>query len=64
MITEAFRGWLITDGYAAYRSYEKRQRCLAHLIRKAVGLTGAADKKAQKMGDWFPKESGGNHDSF
>lgn len=56
LITEAFFGWLITDGYGAYRSYEKRQRCLAHLIRKAIGLTGAVDKKARKMGDWLLKE--------
>jgi IS1 family transposase len=56
LITAAFIGWLVTDGYGAYRSYDKRQRCLAHLIRKAVGLTGAVDKKAQEMGDWFLRE--------
>jgi len=38
LITEAFLGCLITDGYGAYRSFEKRQRCLAHLVRKAVAL--------------------------
>ncbi|MBF0205126.1 MAG: transposase, partial [Desulfamplus sp.] len=38
------------------RSFEKRQRCLAHLIRKAIALTGVLDKKAQKMGDWFLRE--------
>ena len=27
LVTEAFLGWLISDGYAAYRSYPKRQRC-------------------------------------
>lgn len=56
LITTAFTGWLVTDGYLAYRSHEKRQRCLAHLIRKAIALTGAVDKKAQKMGDWFLRE--------
>jgi len=56
LITEAFLGWLITDGYGAYRSYEKRQRCLAHLIRKAVALTGSVSQEAQKAGDWFLKE--------
>ena len=56
LITEAFLGWLVTDGYPAYRSYEKRQRCLAHLIRKAVALTGAVDKNAQKMGEWLLRE--------
>ena len=56
LITEAFFGWIITDGYLAYRYYEKRQRCLAHLIRKAVALTGAVDEQAQKMGEWFSRE--------
>ncbi len=56
VITSAFIGWLVTDGYGVYRSHEKRQRCLAHLIRKAIALTGAVDEKAQKMGDWFLKE--------
>lgn len=27
LITDAFIGWLVTDGYGAYSSYEKRQRC-------------------------------------
>ena len=56
LITVAFMGWLVTDGYGAYRSLERRQRCLAHLIRKAVALTGAVDKKAQSMGDWLLRE--------
>ena len=56
LITTSFMGWLVTDGYLAYRSYEKRQRCLAHLIRKAIALSGAVDKKAQKMGDWLLRE--------
>jgi len=59
LITEAFLGWLITDGYGAYRSYLKRQRCLAHLIRKAVALTGAVSKDAQKHGQWFLREMRG-----
>ncbi len=46
LVTEAFVGWLITDGYGAYRSHPKRQRCLAHLIRKAVAITGAINQKA------------------
>jgi hypothetical protein len=38
LIGEAFLGWLITDGYHAYRDHPRRQRCLAHLIRKALAL--------------------------
>jgi hypothetical protein len=55
-ITEAFVCWIITDGYKVYRDYDKRQRCPAHLIRKAVALTGAVDEQAQKMEDWFLSE--------
>ena len=46
LVTEAFLGWLVTDGYGAYRSHPKRQRCLAHLIRKAVACSGAINQKA------------------
>jgi IS1 family transposase len=38
LIGEAFLGWLVTDGYGAYRDHPRRQRCLAHLIRKARAL--------------------------
>ncbi|MCP4110143.1 MAG: transposase, partial [Desulfobacteraceae bacterium] len=56
LITAAFPGWLTTDGYGVCRSHEKRQRCLARLIRKGVALTGTADEKARKMGDRFLRE--------
>ena len=39
LIGEAFLGWF-TDGYAAYRDHPRRQRCLAHLIRKGLALAG------------------------
>jgi hypothetical protein len=38
LIGDAFLGWLITDGYGAYRDHPRRQRCLAHLIRKALAI--------------------------
>lgn len=38
LIGEAFLGWLVTDGYVAYRDHPRRQRCLAHLIRKSLAL--------------------------
>lgn len=38
LIGDAFLGWLVTDGYGAYRDHPRRQRCLAHLIRKARAL--------------------------
>jgi transposase len=53
LIGQTFIGWLITDGYGAYRSHPNRQRCLAHLIRKAVAITGAINQKAAQIGEWI-----------
>ncbi|MEI7837256.1 MAG: transposase [Planctomycetota bacterium] len=33
-------GWIVSDGYHAYRDYPRHQRCLAHLIRKGLALAG------------------------
>jgi hypothetical protein len=38
LIGDAFLGWLISDGYCAYRDHPRRQRCLAHLIRKGLAI--------------------------
>jgi transposase len=38
LVGHAFLGWWVTDGYMAYRDHPRRQRCLAHLIRKAMAL--------------------------
>ena len=35
----AYKGWLMSDGYRVYRQCLKRIRCWAHLVRKARGLT-------------------------
>ncbi len=56
LVTEVFVGWLVSDGYLAYRSYEKRQRCVAHLIRKAVALADGVNVEAAQLGDWLLKE--------
>ncbi|MGB5634011.1 MAG: transposase [Waterburya sp.] len=53
LVKRAFIGWLVTDGYAAYRSHPKRQRCVAHLIRKAVAISGAINQKAAQIGQWI-----------
>jgi hypothetical protein len=50
VLTKSFSGWLMTDGYKAYRWYEKRLRCWAHLERKAQGLKDSLNKKAQEFG--------------
>jgi transposase len=56
LVTEAFLGWLISDGYRAYRSHPKRQRCLAHVIRKAISLAEGVDEDAAQFGTWLLKE--------
>ncbi len=50
LVTEAFVGWLITDGYGAYRHQQRRQRCLAHLIRKAIGITESINSRTARIG--------------
>ena len=50
LVTEAFVGWLITDGYGAYRHRERRQRCLAHLIRKAIGIAESINPRVARIG--------------
>ena len=50
LVTTAFVGWLVSDGYIVYRTHKKRQRCLAHLIRKALALSGASTNKPRKWG--------------
>lgn len=50
LIGEAFLGWLVSDGYVAYRDHPRRQRCLAHLIRKAVALAEGYDHAGAAFG--------------
>lgn len=56
LISDAFVGWLVTDGYGAYSNYPKRQHCLAHLIRKAIALTEVVDKEVADLGQWLLEE--------
>jgi transposase-like protein len=44
------QGWLMSDGYWAYRDYANRLRCLTHLLRKARGLEESLDTQAQRFG--------------
>jgi hypothetical protein len=50
LLADAFGGWLMSDGYAAYRSYAKRLRCWAHLLRKAKGLEQSLDREGRRFG--------------
>jgi hypothetical protein len=46
-----YQGWLMSDGYAVYRSYQHRLRCWAHLTRKAQGLVESlGGNQAQRFG--------------
>ena len=49
-ISNDFIGWLMSDGFWAYRDYDKRLRCLAHLIRKARGLAQSLNQHAHQFG--------------
>ena len=50
VLGDLFNGWLMSDGYWAYRAYDWRLRCLAHLIRKARGLEQSLDPQAYRFG--------------
>ena len=45
-----FAGWLMADGYGAYREYKLRLRCWAHLIRKARALAEGFTPHVQGYG--------------
>jgi len=47
----AIEGWLMSDGYWAYRDYDNRLHCLTHLLRKARGLEDSLDCKARDFGE-------------
>jgi transposase-like protein len=49
-IGSVLQGWLMSDGYWAYRDYANRLRCLTHLLRKARGLEESLDGQAQRFG--------------
>ncbi len=51
ILGQAYCGWLMSDGYQVYRTYHKRVRCWAHLIRKAQGLQEGLDKDSQLLGE-------------
>lgn len=56
LLGDAILGWLVTDGYGAYRDYERRQRCVAHLIRKGLALAGGVHPDGVRFGDWLVRE--------
>lgn len=51
VLTDTFIGWLMSDGLLLYRIFPKRLRCLAHLIRKAYGLSESLTEEAREVGN-------------
>lgn len=49
-IRPGFVGWLMSDGWSAYRHVPRRRRCWAHLTRKAQGLIDRYDRESQAFG--------------
>ena len=49
-LSNGFVGWLMSDGYRAYRHYTKRFRCWAHLTRKAQGCADSASPDISAFG--------------
>ena len=49
-VLAGFTGWLMSDGWIAYRHYPHRLRCWAHLLRKARGLAQSCDREARAFG--------------
>lgn len=49
-LLSGFAGWLMSDGWFAYRDYPQRLRCWAHLLRKAQGLVACYDREGQRFG--------------
>ena len=49
-VLSGFAGWLMSDGWIAYRGYPRRLRCWAHLIRKAQGLAESYHRDVRAFG--------------
>lgn len=52
ILGQDYSGWLMSDGWKVYRTFLKRLRCWAHLIRKAQGLSESLDGEARKFGQY------------
>jgi transposase len=53
----AWCGILVSDNYGVYQKWvNKKQTCLAHLIRKACGLAQRGEPELSSCGKWAAKE--------
>ncbi len=50
VLSHAFKGILMSDGYCVYRKFCNRLRCWAHLSRKLRGLAESTDYRVAQLG--------------
>ena len=50
VLSTAFQGDLMSDGYGVYRAYPHRLRCWAHLLRKLIGLAESTHHRIGAIG--------------
>jgi len=56
-LIDRWEGILVSDDYGTYRNWVNlHQTCLAHLLRKAQGLSEHKDPEISKIGAWAKKE--------
>jgi transposase len=56
-LIEDWEGLLVSDGYGVYQKWvNRRQTCLAHLIRTARGLSQKPDPELSACGAWALSE--------
>lgn len=55
----SFRGVLMSDGYAVYRTFVNRLRCWAHLARKIQGLVDSNHQRMAQVGRQFQQHFDG-----
>ena len=64
VLSAAFQGELMSDGYRVYRSYPHRLRCWAHLLRKLVGLAESTHRRVAAIGQQLHATFSGLQDAI
>jgi transposase len=64
VLSVAFQGELMTDGYRVYRAYPNRLRCWAHLLRKLVGLAESTHRRVAAIGQQLHAAFSGLQDAI
>ena len=64
VLSAAFQGELMTDGYRVYRSSPNRLRCWAHLMRKRVGLGESTHRRVAAIGQELQTAFSGLQDAI